>query len=281
MTDEKDTGNPERLPVNQRTLVPFKSAFARLRERFPDTTPGEVVMWVSHSYPFAEGADREDVLPAYRRAMLPDDPEERSAVAVHGTEFLTGDTASSLYKIHDLFFSPKVLDAFEPNGRWLTYEQLTNRWGCSQSFIEERIQQTGNSPFEFWPHPLYQDAPLSESMFLLERVEKVEVRFGLSVCGSRLPLEERARRGEDQGVVIAQTMNELGELAPDNNPVQQPKKRVTERSEEHEKWKKCANQIQQERKRDRKPHLNKSCLASEVITRLQLTDAHETVRKKM
>lgn len=188
MTGEQDTDTTERLPANDRILLPFEVAFEKLRERFPDTTLGEVVMWVSHSYPFSDDADRrEDVLPAYRRAMLPDDPDERSAVAVHGTEFLTGDTASSLYKIHDLFFSPKVLDAFKPSVRWLTYEQLTNRWGCSQSFIEERIQQTGNSPFEFWPHPLYQDAPLSESMFLLERVEKVEVRFGLSVCGSRLP----------------------------------------------------------------------------------------------
>lgn len=92
-----------------------------------------------------------------------------------------------------------MLDAFEPNGRWLTYEQLTNRWGCSQSFIEERIQQTGNSPFEFWPHPLYQDAPLSESMFLLGQVKKVEVRFGLPVCGSRLPLLESGLPFRERG----------------------------------------------------------------------------------
>jgi len=197
MTGEQDTGNPERLPANERTLVPFESAFARLRERFPDTTPGEVVMWVSNSYPFADGADREDVLPAYRRAVLPDDPEERSAAAVHGTAFLIGDTTSSLLKFDDLFFSPKALDAFKPKVRWLTHGQLAARWGCNESLVAERIQRAGNSPFEFWPHPLYRDAPLSESMFLLEQAEKIEKRLGLSV---RDAVEKRARRGDDLAI---------------------------------------------------------------------------------
>lgn len=173
MTEEQDT--PKRLQ-----LVPFEKAFARLRERFPDTTVGEVVMWISHSYPFANDEDREDVLPAYRCSLLPDDPEERDWAAVHGSAFLTGDTISSIHKIHDLFFPPKALEIFKPKVRWLSYGQLTTRWDCDESLIAKRIRQTGNNPFEFWPHPLYQDASLSESMFLIEQVEEIGMRFDLA-----------------------------------------------------------------------------------------------------
>ena len=177
---ETSAEKPEWLPLDERRLVPFEKAFARLRERFPDTTVGEVVMWISHSYPFANDEDREDVLPAYRCSLLPDDPEERDWAAVHGSAFLTGDTISSIHKIHDLFFPPKALEIFKPKVRWLSYGQLTTRWDCDESLIAKRIRQTGNSPFAFWPHPLYQDAPLSESMFSIDQVEEIGMRFELA-----------------------------------------------------------------------------------------------------
>ena len=169
-----------RLPLEERRLVPFDKAFARLRERFPDTTVGEVVMWISHSYPFANDEDREDVLPAYRCSLLPDDPEERDWAAVHGSAFLTGDTISSIHKIHDLFFPPKALEIFKPKVRWLSYGQLTTRWDCDESLIAKRIRQTGHSPFAVWPPPLSQDAPLSESMFSIDQVEEIGMRFELA-----------------------------------------------------------------------------------------------------
>ena len=169
-----------RLPLEERRLVPFDKAFARLRERFPDTTVGEVVMWVDHCHPFADDTDLENRLFAYRRALLPGGLNGRESAALYGSGFITHDTTSSLYKIHDLFFLPKALEIFKPKVRWLSYEQLTARWGCDESLIAKRICQTGSSPFEFWPHPLYQDAPLSESMFLIERVEKIEKRFDLA-----------------------------------------------------------------------------------------------------
>lgn len=206
MTEKQNTDTPERLPADERALVPFEKAFARLRERFPDTTVGEVVMWISHSYPFANDEDREDVLPAYRCSLLPDDPEERDWAAVHGSAFLTGDTISSIHKIHDLFFPPKALEIFKPKVRWLSYGQLTTRWDCDESLIAKRIRQTGNNPFEFWPHPLYQDASLSESMFLIDQVEEIEKRFELADHALQLALKPRTFTSET-GEVLLRTRN--------------------------------------------------------------------------
>lgn len=198
--------------TDERALVPFDAAFAQLRERFPDTTAGEVVMWVAHSSPFADGADRRDVLPAYRRAVLPDDPEEREALAVHGTFFLTGDAVSSLYKIHELFFPMRALETFEPRVRWLTYTQLTARWRCDENRIAERIEQTGHSPFEFWPHPLRRDAGLSESMFLLEQIETVERRLGVSRALETLPQGEKAPAGSRDNLRLSNDNYRLSPL---------------------------------------------------------------------
>lgn len=57
------------------------------------------------------------------------------------------------------------------------------------------------------------------------------------------------------------------------------KHRVTERGEEHERWRQCAHEIQLERERDKKRPLNKSKLANEIRDRLKLHDSTETIRK--
>jgi hypothetical protein len=79
-------------------LIPYEQAFARLNARF-NTTPGEVVMWISHSYPFEDGNGRTDRLPAFRLPILPENPRLNDWEAVHGTAFLTGDTITGLSKL--------------------------------------------------------------------------------------------------------------------------------------------------------------------------------------
>lgn len=59
------------------------------------------------------------------------------------------------------------------------------------------------------------------------------------------------------------------------------RQRNTERSFEHERWKKCGEEIQQGRKQKGMRPLNKSDLAAEVIGRLDLRDSPETVRKRL
>lgn len=58
-----------------------------------------------------------------------------------------------------------------------------------------------------------------------------------------------------------------------------PKPRASERKYEHERWRTCAEDIKEERKRGDKPPLKKCGLAQEVIDRLSLHDSIETVRK--
>jgi len=130
-----------------------------------------------------------------------------------------------------------------------------------------------------WWHRLrkYRGASLHfQETILLERAQILVVRqtlAGLSAFpkppheSARLPL---ARQDE-----LA-----VGE-SPAEKKLTDKKPRVTERAEDHERWRTCAKKIQQERERDGKQPFNKCGLAWEVIRCLQLSDSHETVRKRI
>lgn len=60
-----------------------------------------------------------------------------------------------------------------------------------------------------------------------------------------------------------------------------PKRRVTERADEHARWARCAEQIRRERERNEDYELGKEAMAREVIERLNLRESVETVRKKI
>lgn len=69
-------------------------------------------------------------------------------------------------------------------------------------------------------------------------------------------------------------------LFPDET-IARPKHRVTERSDEHARWKGCAAQIRRERERNGDYPFGKESMAREVIERLNLRESVETVRKKI
>jgi len=199
-------------------LIPYEQAFARLNDRF-NTTPGEVAMWISHTYPFADGNDRTDRLLAYRLPVLPDDPKLRDEVAVHGTSFLTEDDRTALSKLRGLFFPRETLEAFTPAVRWLTYEQLAARWGGEESRITDYIERTGNDPMEFWPHPTRKNAVLHECMFMLEQIERVEAVFGLRPVAvpKSAPIERSKREKKHHATERKNMLKLIVVLAEENN----------------------------------------------------------------
>lgn len=187
-----------------------------------------------------------------------------------------------LVQLSVLLFSRTEVEHFQPDSdlRYLTYQEAVERVRktrprLSREFVEDRLKFVAMAKEGELNLALLARDPLArkrkltketlpECLFLVTQIDKFARRFG-----------------EDQGTAIAQTMNEPEEPAPDKNQPKKQKKRVTDRGTEHEKWKTCANEIQQERKRGGKPQLKKYGLALEVIGRLKLDDSVETVRKRI
>ncbi len=128
-----------------------------------------------------------------------------------------------------------------------------------------------------FPDELSASLNLSARWARLSEVDATLCRYGWPA----LPIEHSLSPTVPQDVAIAPAATDSGESAPDKNQPKKPKKRVTERGKEHEKWKECADKIQQERNRSGKPAFKKYGLALEVIDRLKLNDSIETVRKRI
>jgi hypothetical protein len=199
-------------------LIPYEQAFAQQDARL-HTTPGEVAMWISHTYPFADGNDRTDRLLAYRLPVLPDDPKLRDEAAVHGTSFLTEDDRTALSKLRGLFFPRETLEAFIPAVRWLTFAQVVARWGGEESRLTDYIEGTGNDPMAFWPHPTRKDATLQESMFMVEQVEQVEAAFGVCpvAAPTSAPIERPKREKKHHATERKNMLKLIVVLAEENN----------------------------------------------------------------
>ena len=139
-------------------MLPYGKALSQLQARFPDLTQGELAMWV-----LEWNRNPTRGLPAYNR---------------YGERFSWQD-ARSLCDLRDCWFKPDDLDHFTPNHRWLTYQQLVERWRplCDdpeheiQAGVERHRDELGFSAHD----PLHRrKADSTEYMFLLSEVEAIE-----------------------------------------------------------------------------------------------------------
>lgn len=93
------------------------------------------------------------------------------------------------------------------------------------------------------------------------------------VLNSLIPKRDRLRA--NYRVLRGDYFGDFLEPPPDTKP------RYTECSEERQRWRQCADEIQQERRQQQKPPLNKSKLALAVMERLDVWKSHDTVRKAL
>ncbi|MDG4549975.1 MAG: hypothetical protein P9F19_11035 [Candidatus Contendobacter sp.] len=168
-------------------FLSYAETFAALRSRYPSLTEAELRMWVGHGHRDLVAFENK---PGNTRRSRLRNPACRfvwSGSAVYNI---------SIYAILDCWFPAKHVLRFIPTRRYLTYEQLVERWQSRTSidihkFIADRVQdfrkKLGYGFFEFGAfHPLGRlDLPLEEYVFAVDQVEKKEKEWFIGATGTR------------------------------------------------------------------------------------------------
>lgn len=163
-----EQGNPDPIDRTsdmsqhrQSQMLPYGKALPRLQTRFPDLTQGELAMWV-----LQWNRNPKRGLPAYNRYNKP----------------FSWQDVRSLRDLRACWFKLDDLDRFKPSQRWLTYQQLVERWRPLCDDPEQEIPagvERHRDELGFSAHdPLHRrKAPLTEYMFLLSEVEAIEAEW--------------------------------------------------------------------------------------------------------
>ena len=112
-----------------------------------------------------------------------DEPESRRFVF----QWSPGDDYDFVIRLTDIYFSAAQLEEFEPVERWMTYQQILDRWAASMTTTEAAelvLSRAGTSDLSA-VHPLVglpradNEPTVEHCMFPLSRIEEVEASIGI------------------------------------------------------------------------------------------------------
>jgi hypothetical protein len=173
--------NSNENPGKSIVLVPYLKAEAILRKRFSDITPEEFLMWlIADSWTFDDAwPSLETRFLAYRKDGSPVNCS-RSLEILQIKNRRIGKPMPSIPEIlMEWFYHEEELKVID-RPRWITFEQLTERWkrhGLSGDKMIAVIKSQGTY-IRYNPlsdeHNAADIANIRESMYLLPEIERIE-----------------------------------------------------------------------------------------------------------
>lgn len=177
----------------------YRETFIALQSRYPDLTEAEFRMWVNNGKGYLVAFENK---PGNTRRSRLRNPAFRFYWDC------SYDSNQSINALLDCWFPAKHVLRFIPPRRYLTYEQLAERWQNRTSddihkFITDKVndfrkKENYKGIFEFWAFdPLVRsDLPIEEYVFALDQVEKKEKAWFTNATGTR-SITLRPFQGED------------------------------------------------------------------------------------
>ena len=147
--------------------VHYVRAKRRLQEKIP-CRPEEIAMWLF----------TEELM-----AWHGDEPESRRFVFL----WIPGDDYDYVTRLTDLYFSVAQLEELEPDERWMTHQEILDRWAKSMTTTEAVdliISRAGTADLSA-AHPLMglpredDGATVEDCMLPRSRIERVEASIGI------------------------------------------------------------------------------------------------------
>lgn len=165
----------------------YRETFIALQSRYPDLTEAEFRMWVNNGKGYLVAFENK---PGNTRRSRLRNPAFRFYWDC------SYDSNQSINALLDCWFPAKHVLRFIPPRRYLTYEQLAERWqNCtsidSHQFITDKANEfrkkTGYGFFEFGTFgPLGRlDLPIEEYIFALDQVEEKEKAWFVNATETR------------------------------------------------------------------------------------------------
>ncbi len=105
-------------------LISYNEMLPYMRKKFSDVTEEEIAIWVWSSVPKKYARKREQLI-AY---LNPSSTRKLTRNLIVEAGFDDEKPWYFIWQLSECFFKRRDIDQFEPRDRWLTFEQLSERW---------------------------------------------------------------------------------------------------------------------------------------------------------